>query len=120
LKFIFTFIEIFNQNNMKKTIIAFSGILLLASACSSSSTEESTSDDVVDLDNLSFCDCMNNRFDIKGEIAREKDAEAKKDLEAELALFDDKCKKYDLKEGATEQERIDYQLDWNKKAAECR
>jgi hypothetical protein len=106
---------------MKKTLLIFTGALFLLASCGSpSSSETSNADEEVDLDNLSFCDCKNNQFDIKGEIMREKDPEAKKDLEAELAIFDDKCKKYALKEGATEQERIDYQLDWNKKAAECR
>ncbi len=90
-----------------------------AISCSTNNGAEEVPQDV-DLDNLSFCDCMNNRFDIKGEIQRAKDPTEKSDLQAELDVFDEKCKKYDLKEGATEKERIDYQLDWNKKNAECR
>jgi hypothetical protein len=28
-------------------------------------------------------------------------------------------KKYNLEEGATDKEKIDYQLEWNKKATKC-
>ena len=95
------------------------GTLVLLFSCSSKESTNTEESPEVDLDNLTFCDCKNNRFDINGEIQREKDVEIKKELEAELSFFNEKCKKYDLKEGATEQERITYQLDWNKKAAEC-
>ncbi|MES2587578.1 MAG: hypothetical protein V4622_01280 [Bacteroidota bacterium] len=105
---------------MKKNFILFTGILTLAISCSSKVETSNEESGEIDLDNLTFCDCKNNRFDIHGEIQREIDPEAKKDLEAELSLFNEKCKKYDLKEGASEKERIDYQLDWNKKVAECK
>ena len=101
---------------MIKKALYFGTLALLLFSCTS---QENKNEEEIDLDNLTFCDCKNNRFDINGEIQREKDVEIKKELEAELSFFNEKCKKYDLKEGATEQERITYQLDWNKKAAEC-
>ncbi len=74
-------------------LIKFTGIICILISCGPKNNEVNTEDKEIDLDNLSFCDCKNNRFNIDREITIEKDPEAKKELEAELSLFDEKCKK---------------------------
>ncbi len=104
---------------MKKKLIYCSVVVGLLVSCSSKPVDNA-SDEPVDLDKLTFCDCKNAIFDIKGELQRTKDSTELNDLKAELELFEEKCEQYLLKENATEKERVAYQLDWNKQAAECK
>ena len=104
---------------MKRKLIYCIAFIGLVASCTSKPVDtEST--EPVDLDKLTFCDCKNALFDIKGELQRTTDSTELNDLKAELVVFEEKCDKYLLKENATEKERIAYQLDWNKQAAECK